>query len=68
MGISTRIIIVFGCFPIVFELLLLPFALLDPGSDVGWPWFVMIVGFGLVIVAVGLLKWLLLDWLLGVRF
>ncbi len=65
---STRVIIILGVIPVALELLLLPPTLLSPSWDIEFPWFVIIVGFGLAIVAVGLIKWLLLDWLLGLKF
>ena len=39
-----------------------------PSWDISIPWAVLIGEVGLCITAVGLLKWLLLDWLLGIRF
>jgi Na+/H+ antiporter NhaD/arsenite permease-like protein len=67
---STVIIIAIGLIPIAVEVILLLWGWLSsaPSYDGGVPWAVMIMGIGLCIVVVGLLKWLLLDWLLGVNF
>ncbi len=67
---STIAIIAIGLIPIVLEIMLLLWGWFasTPSYDVGFPWAIMVVGAGLCIVAVGILKWVLLDWLLGVRF
>jgi hypothetical protein len=66
MRLSTKIIIIIGLVPIFFELALL--LLPDPSRDVGIPWAIMVIEAGLAIVGVGLMKWLILDWLLGFEF
>jgi hypothetical protein len=67
---STIAIIAIGLIPIAFEVIVMTWEWLTsaPSRDIGFPWAVMIIGAGLCVVGVGLLKWPLLDWLLGVRF
>jgi hypothetical protein len=67
---STIAIIVIGLIPIGLEILVLIWGLFVPDTsrDVGLPWAVLIIGAGLCIVAIGLIKWLLLDRFLGFPF
>ena len=70
MRISTMILLGIGFIPIAWGGFSWAWLLLNrPVSyDIAIPWAILILEIGLCIVAACLLKWLLLDWLLGARF
>jgi hypothetical protein len=70
MRISTIIILAIGGFFIVWSVFggLWDLLFHPPSWDIDFTYAVMGLGLGLCIAAVGLLKWFLLDWLLGFPF
>jgi hypothetical protein len=64
MKASTTIIIIIGAIPILFEAVELLWERLTYPyriDDIGLPWAMMIAGIAAGVLAIGLLKWLLLD-------
>lgn len=70
MRVSTIVILVVGIIPLAwgaFSWIWLPI-MRPPSWDIGIPWAVLEFEIGIGIVGLGLLKYVLLDWLLGVKF
>ena len=70
MRVSTAVIIGIGIIPIGLGIYTWMYAVImkPPSWDIGIPWAVLSIEIGAGIVGVGILKFVLLDWLWGAKF